>query len=131
MQIIKGFNEKTFYEIAKKCGSKQLLSDVRYMRIPLFRKQEIYAERLDDIAIAMGVYSKHNTLRIVGIGVADDKKNKGYGRYMLQMVIEQARQRGIEQITTRTQSGCDFYMKYAGARIVGMADEDYLLEIDV
>ena len=129
-EIIKGFDEKALYRIAKSTGNKQLLDDVKYMRLPYRRGVTVYAERIDGIAFFTG-YHNSDHFRLVGIGVNKEEQGKGFGKFMFGRAVQYARSQGYNMIKTRTNSGVDFYQKWGGGRIVGIKGNDYLMEIDI
>ena len=129
-EIIKGFDEKALYRIAKSTGNKQLLDDVKYMRLPYRHGVTVYAERIDGIAFFTG-YHNSDHFRLVGIGVNKESQGKGFGRFMFTRAVQYARSKGYAMIKTRTNSGVDFYQRWGGGRIVGMTGNDYLMEIDI
>lgn len=112
-EIIKGFDEKALYRIAKSTWNKQLLDDVKYMRIPYRHGTKVYAERIDGIAFFAG-YHNSDHFRLVGIGVNIELQGKGFGRFMLARAVQYARSQGYMLIKTRTNSGVDFYQKWGG-----------------
>lgn len=129
-EIIKGFDEKAIYRIAKSTGNKQLIDDVKYMRLPYRRGTAVYAERIDRIAFFAG-YHNSDHFRLVGIGVNMEVQGKGFGKFMFARAVQYTRSQGFRVIKTRTNSGVDFYQKWGGGRIVGMIGNDYLMEIDI
>lgn len=129
-EIVKGFDEKELYKIAKTTGNRQLLDDVKYMRLPYRKGTRVYAERIDGVAFFAG-YHNSDHFRLVGIGVNKERQGKGYGRFMLYRAVEYARKQGYSKIRTRTLNGVDFYQKWGGAKIIGMKDDDFLMEMDI
>lgn len=131
MKIIDGFDEKALKEIAKATGNKQLVKDVAYMRVTQYHQaRRLKAERLENIAFFIG-YHNADHFRLVGIGCRKEQQGKGYGRFMLYRAVEYARKQGYSKIRTRTMNGVDFYQKCGGARIIGMKDDDFLMEMDI
>lgn len=129
-EIKKGFDEKALYRIAKTTGNRQLLDDVKYMRLPYRNGRIVYAERIEGVAFLIG-YHNSDHFRLVGIGVNKEKQGKGFGKFMFGRAVQYARTQGYKMIKTRTNSGVDFYQKWGGGRIVGIAGNDYLMEIDI
>lgn len=130
MVLIRGFDEKALYRIAKESGNEQLKRDVKYMRLIFRSGKKCVAERFEDKAFWMGYHNKDH-LRLVGIGVRKDLQRNGFGRFMLQRVKLYSKGAGYKKVLTRTFDGVDFYMKWGGARITGMKDDDFLMEMDI
>ena len=129
MRIITGFDEECLKEIARASGNKQIVKDVSYLRtIQHFKSRQLYCERLENFAFFAG-YGNSDHFRLVGIGVRSDQQGKGYGKFMLQRAMNHARECGFSFMKTRTLNGVDFYQRFANAKIIGMAGNDFLLEI--
>lgn len=131
MKIHKGFEEKIYEEIAQASGNKQTLADIKYERfMQVHSPQKIYAERIEDYAFLIG-YMKKDSFRIVGMATRKEMRGKGYGTILLFRCIKFCIRRNITKIETRTLSGRTFYRDKAGAKVVGMKDGDYLMEIQL
>ena len=131
LTIYKGFREEIYKEIAEASGNKQTVADVSYERfIQVHSPQKIYAERIDNDAFLIG-YTKKDGFRIVGMATRKEAQGKGYGTKLLQRCIRWCMKNGITKIETRTLSGRTFYHEKAGAKVVGMKDGDYLMEIEL
>lgn len=130
MKLINGFEGKAFYRIARLCENQQIVNDVNYMRLIESSGKKIYGSRLENVAFSIG-YNNNDHFRLVGIGVVKEQRGKGYGKFMLLKTIEYARKEGYSKIRTRTLNGVDFYQKWGGAKIIGMKDNDFLMEMDI
>lgn len=116
--------------IANGCKNKQLRNDISFARIHYLKGRTVAAERLEDRAFWVAYHNEEN-LRLVAIAVKEEHKGKGYGRFMLGRVIKYAREQGFVKIRTRTKDAVDFYQKFGNAKIIGAADEDYLMEMEI
>ena len=131
IKIYRGFDERTYEEIAKASENKQVLADVKYERfIQVHSPKKIYAERIDHDAFLIG-YVKKDSFRIVGMATRKEMRGKGYGTLLLFRCIKYCKRNSIARIETRTLSGYSFYREKAGARVVGKKEGDYLMVIDV
>lgn len=128
-KIIKGFDEKALYAIAKTTDNKQLKDDVKYMRLAVHSGKRVYCERIDKIAFFCG-YCNRDHFRIVGIGVNKDFQGKGFGSFMYMRCIQYAKSKGFKKLKTRTLSGVDFYLR-KGWKITGMKNNDFMMERDI
>ena len=129
--IYRGFQEDIYKEIAIASENKQTVADVSYERfIQVHSPKKIYAERIDNEAFLIG-YRKKDGFRIVGMATRKEAQGKGHGTKLLLRLIRWCMENGIARIETRTLSGKSFYQEKAGARVVGIRDGDYLMEIDV
>ena len=129
--IYRGFREDIYKEIAIASENKQTVEDVSYERfMQVHSPGKIYAERIDSDAFLIG-YTKKNSFRIVGMATRKEAQGKGYGSKLLYRCIRWCIEKGIGKIETRTLSGRSFYHDKAGAKVVGMKDGDYLMEIEL
>ena len=128
MKIYNDFNVSIYKEIAKKSGVKQTEKDVKYARFVYYHNKNIYSERINDVAFILGYINKES-FRIIGMATKKDHQGKGYGTILLKRAIIFCKKNGIKKITTRTNSGKNFYIKVANAYVVKKKDNDYLMEI--
>lgn len=129
VKITRGFREDIFKEIAIASGNKQTVADVSYERfIQVHSPTKIYAERIEKDAFLIG-YTKKDGFRIVGMATRKEATGKGYATKLLRRCIRYCIENGITKIQTRTYSGKTFYEQKAGAKVIGMKDGDYLMEI--
>lgn len=128
-KIVKGFDEKALYAIAKTTDNKQLKDDVKYMRLVVHAGRAVYAEWIEGIAFFCG-YCNQDHFRIVGIGVNNQHQGKGFGKFMYMRCVQYAKSKRFKKLKTRTLSGVDFYLR-KGWRITGMKNNDFMMERDI
>lgn len=129
--IYKGFDEDIYREIALASGNEQTVADVKYERfMQVHSPGKIYAERIDNSAFLIG-YLKKDSFRIVGMATRKEMRGRGYGTQLLFRCIRYCQKKNIARIETRTLSGKTFYSEKAGAKVTGIRDGDYLMEIEV
>lgn len=132
MNLYKGFDEKTFRDIAKKSQNQQAVDDVKYARLVLFSSgpDKFIALRKDNDAIAYG-YVTQNGFRIIGIAVDAELMGQGVGRFMYNKIVDEARLVGCTRIFTKTLSGLRFYTRKCGMQVIGKDKGDYILEAKI
>lgn len=67
-------------------------------------------------------------MRIYGVAVAESYKRKGIATFLLNRVLEFAKRKGLQKITTKTIAGLVFYQRN-GFQVVGSNEKgEYLME---
>ena len=95
--IIRGFDEKKYYTIAKASGSKQASDDVKYARLAFYKRPGAeYAERIDDDSYIL-CYRGLNVFRIIGLATREDMKGKGLAGMLLKRALNFARMGGVQE----------------------------------
>lgn len=79
------------------------------------------------VAFINGMVGK-NIMRIYGVAVAESHKRKGIATFLLNRVLEFAKRKGLQKITTKTIAGLVFYQRN-GFQVVGSNEKgEYLME---
>lgn len=129
----KVYDLKAFNSIASDCGSEILAKETGYLdRARFFAKDKFVSEMLGDFAFYAGTIGK-NHFRLIEIAVRGGVQGKGYGRLMMNRIIQICRKHGLQKITLRTnrhEKAVNFYKRYGG-RITGIKGDDYEMEIQV
>lgn len=79
------------------------------------------------VAFINGMVGK-SIMRIYGVAVAESYKRKGIATFLLNRVLEFAKRKGLQKITTKTIAGLVFYQRN-GFQVVGSNEKgEYLME---
>lgn len=110
-----GYDKDEIHTICKLSKNTQTRKDYSYMELVMYRQpdKQYYAEYIPGIACIFGyVNPSKSELRIICTAVADEHKRHGYGGFLLRRAINYAKRAGLNQISTRTTSGYEFYSRY-------------------
>jgi ribosomal protein S18 acetylase RimI-like enzyme len=127
--IRKGFDKEKIEEIAKACGADSVKKSISYISAP-FLRSKLYCEVVDNVGFFAGSIGKKH-FRLYELAVKKDFQHKGYGSILLGRIKKICREKNLEKITLRTsrdETAIKFYRRF-GAKIVGIKDNDYEVEI--
>ncbi len=129
MKVYTNWDEERCKAVARKSGVKQTEKDVSFGRFLYHHNpKKLYILRNDYSFLIANKGKK--VLRIVGIAITEEYQRKGIGSILLNKAICDAKEMGMESVTTRSKEGASFYIK-AGFDIVGCKGDDYLLELKI
>ena len=127
MNLIYGWDEYVFKDIAERAGSKQAKRDVSYCRTVLYHNaRKLIAIRYKDVG---GVLAYHNAkdTKIVMVAVDEKHKRQGIASALVTAVITIAQKAGKERVYTRTKDGYAFYNSM-GFAVIGKKGDDFIME---
>lgn len=130
IQFCQEQNVKALQSIGKCSGSKRVKSTVSYLGFAQYYSKLFWAERYEDIAFYAGTFAKHH-FNLLELAVKEDEQGNGVGRAVVHRMKTVCKNRGIHVIRLRTaidETAIEFWLKQ-GAEIVGLKNEDYVLEI--
>lgn len=118
MEIVKGWDETLYREIAKASCNKQAVRDVECMRrLCYLESGKEYCERIGNASMIMAFVQKRN-LRIYGMATREEDKGKGYASLLLKRAEQFCRENHLPIMTTITISGKTFYEQH-GFKVIG------------
>lgn len=127
MNLIYGWDEYVFKDIADRAGSKQAKRDVSYCMTVLYHNaRKLIAIRYKDVG---GVLAYHNAkdTKIVMVAVDEAYKRQGIASALVMAVISIAQKEGKNRVYTRTKDGYAFYSALHFS-VIGKKDDDYIME---
>lgn len=88
---------------------------------------------IEDDAWFLGFTINKSSIRILGIGVAPEKRSKGIGGRLVARLAEYGRSKGIEKITLRTRPEGREFLFYVNHGFVPVAfkGDDVEMELDI
>lgn len=119
MNIRSDYNEKELKRIARLSGSKQAEKDAHIVAYLGFRSPEkMYCEYIGGVAFINGMVGK-SIMRIYGVAVAESYKRKGIATFLLNRVLEFAKRKGLQKITTKNDCWLGILSKewFPGCRV--------------
>lgn len=110
--IINDWDEKVYHNIAVKSNSKQAAQyDIKYARMVFhYKPDKAIHFRTGEKGIILGIINK-NSARIICVAVAEQYKQKGIGRFLLQTVERYLRNKNIKRVYTITNDGVKFCLR--------------------
>lgn len=127
MNLIYGWDEEAFKNIADRAGSKQAKKDVSFcQKLQYHNAQELICIRYENIG---GVLAYHNAkdTKIVMVAVDEAYKRQGIASALVMAVISIAQKGGKNRVYTRTKDGYAFYSALHFS-VIGKKDDDYIME---
>lgn len=129
----KVFNDKAAKEICYGCGSDISKQTYAYFRTALFyNADKVMSEIYDGKALYFATRAK-NHIRLIEIAVLSEYQGGGIGRIVLSRLLTRAKALGITRITLRTpinEKAAEFWL-HIGAKIIGLKDNDYEMELNI
>ena len=129
-------NVKELENICKMCGSKRVRQTSSYISVAEWQNKDsgkFTAEVSEDgSAFYCGVFCKAH-FNLIEIAVIEDRHGQGIGKQAINRLKQRCLERGIHTIRLRTaisETAVDFYYKQGG-EIVGLKEEDYVMEIKI
>lgn len=128
-----GYDKAIVRDVCYNCDSpvsKRSASyiDFQYHRIP---KEKIMTECYGQAAFYFATVGTGHG-RLIEIAVRREYKGRGMGRKVLMRLLSRLKAKGIYRLTFRTpiaEPAQDFWV-HMGARIVGLKDDDYVMELN-
>lgn len=133
INIRNDYTEQELKSIAKKCGERDALLSINYIRRAKFNGAKVIVEIADDVAFYIATLNK-NHMRLIQIATAEEYKNRGYGSFLIMRMKMICAKEGKQKITLKTKKNGyaeRFYMAHFNAKIVKEKDDEYEMEIKV
>lgn len=128
-----GLDAELVAKVVRECESPALKGASSWYRFLKYRSGErFYGFSVDGVAFLMGSFARDH-FRLAEIAVSKDSQGKGYGTFMLAVLFEECKRRGINTVTLRTaqRGGARRWYESFGAKIVGVKDKDYEMRIEL
>lgn len=129
------YDDKVVKEICYHCGSKTAKASYNYFRRLIYvGGSKVWSKVWSKDGRPIGFYlamRARDHIRLIEIAVMSDCQGQGYGRMMLYDLLKSMKVVGLNTLTMRTpinETAIDFWV-HMGAKITGLKQEDYTLEI--
>lgn len=126
-------NDTTAKEICYGCGSDISKKTYAYFRTAQhYNADKVMSEMYGNKALYFATRAK-NHIRLIEIAVRTEYQGQGLGRKVLNRLLTRAKALGITKITLRTpinEKAAEFWL-HIGAKIVGVKDNDYEMELNI
>lgn len=127
------YNDKIVKDICFSSGSKVTKRTYSFLRrITFFSKEKVLSEVFEDKSFYFALLDK-NHCRLIELAVKEEHQNKGLGKTTLNRLLLKMKQNGIKKMTFRTpidEKAIDFWL-HIGAKIIGLKDNDYYMELNI
>lgn len=128
-----GYDGKVIKNICYNCNSEVSRKSYAFFRTMMFRSPKTFwAEVYDGRAFYVANRCKDH-VRLVEIAVHKDSQGRGIGKKVLFRLLSRMKQAGLYKLTFRTPivEEAQNFWTHIGARIVGLKDDDYEMEITI
>ena len=128
----KGYDKQVIHDVCHNCDSpvsKKSSSYIEYMHHCL-PEDKVFCECYGDRGFFFATKAKGHA-RLIEIAMSTKYKGQGLGKRLLYRLLSRMKAEGLYKLTFRTpidEPAQDFWV-HMGARIVGLKDNDYEMEI--
>lgn len=128
-----GYNKEIVKDICKASDSEITRKTYGFIECMNYRcGDKAMCEIFDNKGFYFATRAK-NHIRLIEIAVRTEYQGQGLGRKVLNRLLTRAKALGITKITLRTpinEKAAEFWL-HIGAKIVGLKDNDYEMELNI